>query len=342
MSSTFLANGLFVLLAFTWVMYLVQELFITGSSALNLVLAKDEQERKQIQYSSGLHWDGIEVWLIAALVVTLGAYPLAFATIYTHLYVVFFLLLYALITRGIVIETLYKLDSEKWVKYNKVAWAISSALIIFLLGVYITNMFYGFAIDSTTISGNLFSIFTTTSIAGGLFFFALAIAAGASWIDLTTEGELGTRGLQLVKKLGINVIVPVLLLLVFMGFNVADRLFIGQLFTAYPVLFVLPFMAFVSAILVLYFGLKQQAKGLFIAALVTMALFVITGFVGAYPDLVPSRLDPTYSITISDAITQVKSGTVIFIAILVAYPIVIGYQAWKYKKFATKLAKDFE
>ncbi len=342
MSSEFLGNALFFLLAFAWVMYLVQEIFITGSSALNLVLAKDEQERKQIQYSSGLHWDGIEVWLIAALTMTLGTFPLAFSTIYTYLYVVVFLLLYALITRGIVIETIHKLDSDRWKKWNARAWAISSALISFLLGVYVTNLFYGFPLDADGVTGSFLSIFSTTSIAGGLLFFALSMTAGASWIALTTEGDMGERGLDLVKKMFFHILVPVLLLLVFMGFNVHDRLFVGTLFLAYPVLFILPALTFVFAALVLYFGLRQEPKKLFVFSLFTMSLFVITGFVGSFPDVMASRIDSAYAITIQDAFTQVKSATVIFIVAIVFFPIIIGYQGWKYKKFATKLTKDFE
>ncbi|QMS84293.1 cytochrome d ubiquinol oxidase subunit II [Candidatus Xianfuyuplasma coldseepsis] len=342
MSSLFLANALYIIIGFTWVMYLIQEVFITGSSALNLVLAKDEQERKQIQYSSGLHWDGIEVWFIASVTILLGAFPQAFAMTYTYLYVVFYLLLYALITRGIVIETLYKMDSPIWVKWNARAWAISSALIIFLFGVYITNWFYGFPLESTGLTGSFFSIFSVTSIAGGLLFFALSVTAGAAWIALTTEGELGQRGLAFVKKIGFNIMVPVLLLLVFMGYNVADRLFVGELFTAYPVLFILPFIAFACAMLVLYFGLQQDHKKLFIFSLLTMAMFVIVGFVGMFPEIVPSNVDPSSSMIIHDVVTQVKSGQIIFIVAVVAFPVIIGYQVWKYKKFATKLAKDFE
>ena len=339
MNSAFLGDALFVVIALSWTVYLVQEIFITGSSALNLALAKDEGERKQIQVASGLHWDGIEVWLIAAIVLTFGAFPLAFATSFTVLYVVFFLLLYALITRGVVIETLYKLDNPKWIRANAIAWSVSSGLIVFLLGVYVTSLFYGLPIEADhSASGSVFALFNVTTIGGGLLFLSLALASGAAWIALTTEGRIADSSTALIKKYGIFLMPPVFLLLVFMGFNVLDNsIFIGALFTAAPILFVLPALTFVASLGVLYFGLKQQADRLFLFALLTMALFLVTGFVGTYPIVLPSRVDPAFGITIADAMTQVASARIIFIAVCFFYPLILFYQGWKYKRFAQKV-----
>lgn len=338
MSSVFLANAMFIFITFTWMVYLVQEMFITGSSALNWTIAKNEQERKQIQYASGLHWDGIEVWLIAAIVLTLAAFPLAFATSFTYLYVIFYLFLYALITRGIVIETLYKLDNPKWVKANAIAWAVSSSLIMFILGVYITNLFYGLPFDGSGMTTSFFGAFNVTTISGGLLFFTLSILSGAAWIDLKTTGEIGTRALQFVKKTGFGLIAPVLLLLVFMGFNVQDNsIFVGELFASSPVFYVLPALTAAAAIRLLFTVLKGKAKPVFIHSLATMGLFLLTGFVGTYPVLLPSSIDPNFGITITDALTQVKSAQILFTAIVIFYPIIIGYQSWKYIRFAKKV-----
>lgn len=338
MSSAFLGNSLFIFIAFTWTVYLVQEMFITGSSALNWTIAKNEQERKQIQYASGLHWDGIEVWLIVALVLTLGAFPLAFATSFTYLYVIFFLLLYVLITRGIVIETLYKLDHPKWVKANAIAWAVSSALIMFILGVYITNLFYGLPFDGSGMTTSFFGAFNVATISGGLLFFTLSLTSGAAWIALKTTGDIGGRAVLFIKKMGIGLVPPVFLLLVYMGFNVQDNsIFVGQLFTKYPALFVLPGLTVLAAIRLLFTVLKGQPKPIFIHSLVTMALFIITGFIGTYPVLLPSSIDPLFGITITDSLTQIKSGQIIFFTVVIFFPIIIGYQGWKYKRFNQKV-----
>lgn len=334
MTSEMLANSLYIMIAFTWIIYLSQELFISGSSALNWTLANDETDRKTIQEATGLHWDGIEVWFIAAMVVTLGAFPLVFATTFTMLYVVFFLLLYALITRGVVIETLYKLDHPKWVKYNALAWAISSALILFFLGVYITSLFYGLPFENGEMTGGFLRIFSVTTIAGGLLFFALGIVGGGAWIALTTNQSLADKALHLIKTKGVFVVVSVLLLLVYMGINVQDNsLFVGELFSRSPLYFVLPALTVLASIAIIYAGWNKHAKLLYISSIATMALFVLTGFVGNYPIALPSNIDPASSISIFDAITQVAGGRVIFFVVLFAYPVIIGYQSWKYWRF---------
>ncbi len=342
MSPDTYATLLFGFISFSWVVYLTQELFITGSSALNRIVCTNEGERRQVQVAAGIHWDGIEVWLIASLTLTFAVFPLAFTTTLTFLYVPFYLLVFAIIGRGVAIEMIYKLDSERWVKNVVLMWTISSILIIFILGVYISNMFLGLPIlyDGSTVvfESGFLSIFNVTGISGGLLFLSLALIGGSGWISISTEGELGKRALVFIKKIGVIYTAPILLLLVFMGFNNTDSsIFIGELFTNNPILFVLPALTVVSALLATWFGYKENGLKVFIFALVTMGLFLITGFLGSFPFLVPSNLDPTMGIETVDAMVSAKTMNVIFVALCIFYPIIIGYQTWKYINFTKKV-----
>jgi cytochrome d ubiquinol oxidase subunit II len=327
----------FSLIGFSWMVYLVQEMFITGASALNKVISANEGERKQVQVCVGIHWDGIEVWLLASLLLTYAAFPVQFTTILSHLYVPFYLLLFAIMARGVAIEMVYKLDSERWVKNLVWMWTISSVLIITILGVYMTNLFVGFPLTENGLEGGFFSIFNTTGISGGLFFLALALVAGAGWISLTTEGDLGAKALVFVQKYGIIYVAPIVLLLTYMGINNYDSsLFIGELFTASPVLFILPALTVITSLLVMYFGFKKNGLYVFITSLMSMAFYIITGFVGSFPNVVTSRSDVTLSMTIEQSV-GIGSMNIILIAIFILYPIVIGYQVWKYKTFTKKV-----
>ena len=335
MSHELLSNLLYIIVAFSWMMYLTQELFISGASALNISLAKDEEERKQIQTTAGLHFDGMEVWLIAALTITFGAFRVAFATILPHLYIVFFLLVYAIIARGVSLEVMYKLDNKKWQNAMKYTWMISSILLMLFLGVYMTNLFYGFPYDGTSMTKGFISIFSVTGIMGGLFFVLLSLVSGAGWISITCEGDLSRRALDFVKKVGVIYMIPVVLLLVFMGFNnTTASLFVSDLFSDNYVLFLLPFLTVVSAILVMVNGITKDGKKMFIFSVVTMALFIITGFVGTFPNVMLSNIDPAFSIKIADTVASKKAATTIFTAIMIFYPLILGYQGWKYYRFA--------
>jgi len=338
MSSDTLGIILFVIVSFSWTIYIIQEMFITGSSALNMSVAKDEGERKQIQVASGLHFDGIEVWVVGALTITLGAFPLVFATTLTHLYIPFFLLIYAIIGRGVSIEVIYKLDSKRWIKSMIITWTVSSIAIMFILGVYLTNVFRGFPLGETGMTEGFLSIFNVTGISGGLLFVALSLVSGAGWIHLTTSGDLGKKAIQFVKKVGVIYSVPILLLLVFMGFNnTVSSIFIGELFMSSYSYFVYPALTVIFAILTTYFGYKENAKKLFTFSILTMALFLLTGFTGMFPYMVPSHIDVTYGITLYDAMAGPSSLKVVIIAVSIFFPIIIGYQTWKYIIFTKKV-----
>ena len=334
MFSETLGNIVFFILAFTWTMYLIQEIFISGVAILNTSLAKNEEERKKLQLISGLHFDGMEVWLIAAIALTEGGFPLAFGTVFSYLYVVMFLLLFAIIGRGVSVEVIYKLDSPKWQKSMVIMWVVSSIAMMFLLGAYISNVFFGFPIDATGINGGIFSVLNVTGISGGLLFVALAMVAGAGWIYLLLDGDLKERGLRFVKKVGVIYSVPILTILAFMGMNNTDAsVWIGVLYQNNPVLYLLPLLTVLAGIMVIYYGYKQKGRQLFIHSLAVMALFVVSGYIGAFPHVVASNIDPMYGITITEAMSSAKGLTIVIIAVGVFYPIIIGYQLWKYKKF---------
>ena len=344
MSSETLASIAFVIISFSWVVYLVQEMFITGASALNMGVCKNEAERKQIQVISGLHFDGIEVWLLAALTLTLGVFPLVFSETFTYLYVVFFLLLYAIIGRGVSIEVIYKLDSKKWIKSMVITWTVSSALLILILGVYISNIFYGFPIDSAgEMTSNYFSMFNITGLAGGLFFLSSALVAGAGWIKINTIGDVGDKAVKFVKKFGIIYVMPITLMITVMGFNNTDAsIYIGELFSKSIIFFILPILTTVFAVLTLYSGYKENGKKIFIYSLLTMTFFLITGFVGIFPYMIPSNLAIENGITIYDAVVSNKAVEVVLIVVLIFYPLIFFYQGWKYKNFTTKVKLNDE
>ena len=338
MSPETFANILFGLITFSWMMYLSQEVFISGSSALNRAICKDEGERKQVQVAAGIHWDGIEVWLIASLTLMFAVFPLAFTTILTYLYVPFYLLLFAIIGRGLSIELIYKMDSQRWIKNMALLWTVSSLSILFILGVYMSNIFLGLPIGETGLEGGFMSIFNVTGISGGLLFLSLALIAGSGWLSSRTEGDLGYRALKFNKKIGIVYTAPIFVLLVFMGFNnTSSSIFIGALFTNHPFLFILPILTVVFAVLTTWFGYKENGTVVYRFARLTIALFVLTGFVGSFPYLVFSRVDNMYGVTIYDAMVSAKTMNIVMIALFIFYPVVIGYQTWKFVTFSKKV-----
>ena len=62
----------------------------------------------------GPHWDGNEVWLLTAGGATFAAFPHWYATLFSGFYLALFLLLLALIVRGVAFEFRSKDENPRW------------------------------------------------------------------------------------------------------------------------------------------------------------------------------------------------------------------------------------
>jgi len=78
-------------------------------------------------------------------------------------------------------------------------------------------------------------------------------------------------------------------------------------------------------------------------AFVFSALFIITlffsGVIGIYPNLIPSSIDPKYSLTIFNSSSSTYTLKIMTIVVILFVPIVLFYQAWTYKTFMYKITE---
>lgn len=338
MNQLLLGNIWFLLISILWIAYVVQEAFIVGASMLSIFFSKDEGERKQIQVSTGLHWDGIEVWFITAVGATFASFPLAFAVTFEFLYIPVFLLLYALISRGIGIELLYKSESLKWRKNVGILWSVSSLLIALIIGVYLVTITLGVPIGPNGIEGSFLTIFNIPGLAGGLLIVTISLVMGSGFIEIITKGDLGAKSFDLLRKTGIYVLIPLLTLIVYFGANHKDTSMFGNgLYIQYHILFVLPILSVLAGLLTALFVYKDKRIKSFISGIVTVVTYLATLFVGAFPYLLASTISHEYSISVSNAMASQKTLMVMFVSAVIFVPLVIGYQTWKYFKFAQKV-----
>ena len=94
----------FILIAVLYIGYFILEGFDYGVGILLPFLAKDDQRRRLIINTIGPHWDGNEVWLLTAGGATFAAFPEWYATLFSGFYMALFLMLVALIVRGVAFE----------------------------------------------------------------------------------------------------------------------------------------------------------------------------------------------------------------------------------------------
>ena len=94
----------FVLIAVLYTGFFVLEGFDFGVGILLPFLGKDDKTRRMMINTIGPHWDGNEVWLLTAGGATFAAFPNWYATMFSGFYLALFLLLLALIVRGVAFE----------------------------------------------------------------------------------------------------------------------------------------------------------------------------------------------------------------------------------------------
>src|SRR4030042_7143293 len=112
----------FILIAILYLGFFVLEGFDFGVGILLPFLGRDDTRRRMILNSVGPHWDGNEVWLLTAGGATFAAFPHWYATLFSGFYLALFLLLVALIARGVAFDVRSKDENPRWRKLWD--WAI--------------------------------------------------------------------------------------------------------------------------------------------------------------------------------------------------------------------------
>src|SRR5512133_1561445 len=159
----------FILIAILYIGYFVLEGFDLGVGILLPFLGKTDQKRRMLINTIGPHWDGNEVWLITAGGATFAAFPNWYATLFSGFYLPLFLILMALIVRGVAFEFRSKDDDPRW--RSLWDWSIFTGSLVpsLLWGVAFTNLVRGVPIDQNMMYvGGFFNLLNPYALLGGL------------------------------------------------------------------------------------------------------------------------------------------------------------------------------
>ena len=133
----------FALLGLLWTGYFVLEGFDFGVGVLSLPLGRDDTDRRLARNAIGPVWDGNEVWLIVAGGATFAAFPLWYASMFSAFYLALFIVLVALIVRGVSFEFRGKRDTRAWRAGWDWALGLGSLIPAFAWGVLFTDLVHG-------------------------------------------------------------------------------------------------------------------------------------------------------------------------------------------------------
>ena len=73
------------------------------------------------------------------------------------------------------------------------------------------------------------------------------------------------------------------------------------------------------------------------ASNLTIAGVMLFGFAGLFPNLLPSNIDPAYSMTIYNSASSTLTLKIMLGVALLFVPVIIFYQSWIYRLFKGKV-----
>ena len=183
----------FILLGVLLAGYAILDGFDLGVGILQPV-AKTDEERRILLNSIGPIWDGNEVWLVTFGGAMFAAFGESYATVFSGFYIVFMLILFALIVRAISIEFRSKIDSRAWRHFWDYGFFASSLLASLLFGTAVGAAMNGVPLDGRGVFvGHFVDQLTPYTLSVGVMTVAMFTMHGAIYLYLKTEGELQQR-----------------------------------------------------------------------------------------------------------------------------------------------------
>src|SRR5438445_7606983 len=146
-------------------LYVILDGFDLGVGIL-FPFAKEDRERDQMISSIAPFWDGNETWLVLGGGGLLVAFPQAYAVIMPALYLPVFVMLLALVFRGVAFEFRTVANTSK--RYWTFAFSAGSTLAALCHGLILAGLIQGIKVENVVFAGSAFDFATTFVLVCGL------------------------------------------------------------------------------------------------------------------------------------------------------------------------------
>jgi cytochrome bd ubiquinol oxidase subunit II len=326
----------FVIIAALFLGFLILEGFDFGVGMLmapfGVVGEGDSEARRRAALNTiGPVWDANEVWLITAGAAMFAAFPNWYATVFSALYLPLLAILFGMILRIVGIEWRGKIDDDRWRTWADAGIAIGSFLPAILWGVAFAILVRGLPIDANhRVHSSIGDVLNAYALLGGLATASLFAFYGAVFVALKTAGPVRDDAFRFAKVLSLPAIVLV------GGFGLWTQLAHGKGWTWLAL--AVAVVALLTAVALVW--TPRREGWAFLSTVVLIAAVVLLLFGSLYPNLLPSTLNPDWSVTIYNGSSTSYTLKIMTWASLTLLPLVLAYQAWTYWVFRRRIAAD--
>jgi cytochrome d ubiquinol oxidase subunit II len=325
----------FILIAVLWTGYFALDGFDLGVGILLPFLGKDDTRRRIILNTIGPHWDGNEVWLITAGGATFAAFPGWYATLFSGFYLPLFLILIALILRGIAFEFRSKDENPHWRSLWDWCAFTGSLVTAILWGVAFANFIRGVPIDAELqYAGGFWNLLNPFALLGGLVSLTGLVLYGSVFLSLKTGGDLMEDARRTARRVW-----PVasIVMIAFAIAAFATKIISGG---AFPVVVTI---AAVLALLVSAWFIFKQREGWAFSFLALSVVFTMSAvFITLFPNVLISLGNPANNLTIYNVSSSPATLKLMTIVAVIFLPIVLAYQGWSYWIFRKRITNKPE
>jgi cytochrome d ubiquinol oxidase subunit II len=329
-------------------------------------VGKTDDERRLMINTVGPHWDGNQVWLITAGGAIFAAWPAVYAAAFSGFYIAMLLVLFALFFRPVGFDYRSKLGDARW--RNAWDWGlfVGGAVPSLVFGVAFGNLLLGvpFHLDELLrayYTGSFFGLLNPFALLAGIVSFSLLTMHGGIWIQMRTSGVLTERVKGWILWTGIAAMAAfaaagIWLVMGIDGLTIVDQPALDALpnplaktveiapgawlanYATYPVTMIFPVLGFVGVILTIMMSRADRPGWGFVTSSLAITGVIMTAGISLFPFVMPSSTDLGSSLTVWDAPSSHLTLTVMFWAVVIFLPIVIGYTIWNYRKMWGRLS----
>ena len=260
-----------------------------------------------------------------------AAFPGMYATLFSGLYLPLLAILLAMIVRVCAIEWRGKIDDPQWRRTADLAIAIGSWIPALLWGVAFASIVRGLPVDAHhQIHLSFSDVLNPYSLLGGMATVSLFAFHGAVFITLKSAGAIHEDA----RTFALRLTVPVTLVVA--GFGIWTQVAYGN-----DLSWIALGIAVVAQLSAVMFVWTRRNDGWAFGATATVVMAVVALlFACLYPNLIPSSLDPAWSLNIHNASSSPYTLKVMTWAAGICTPIVIGYQSWSYWIFRQRISAE--
>ncbi len=318
----------FALVGFILFLAVVSDGFDLGIGILSL-LTRDEHRRSMLMGSIGPVWHANLTWLVILGGLFFGAFPMAYALIFSALYIPVIVMIVALAFRGVSFD--FREEARDRGPWN-LAFGLGSLAAALAQGFAVGAFLGGLNLAGDKFAGGVWDWLNPFAALVALGLLCGYVLLGAAFLIMKTEGDLQHDNYRYALAAAWSLLIVTGAVGLWASIKYP---FLARKWFTWPetVLTTGPTCLGVVAFILLIRSLqKRRETAPFVWSLVGFALMMFATAASVYPYVIP----PTLTLMAAAAPTLTLMTMLIFVGILL--PVMLLYNAYQYRVFRGKTA----